>query len=298
MHPSPDQEPGENPPPAYSYTDISPYSVQEPSEKPPSAYASTGTSPYAPLEPSENPPLAYSYTGTPLHSPQESSKKSTYVKAQPNPYNSPAQAASSAYPPLTSEHHRLIVDLLAYPWRSVRLLCQPGERNFAREKQNARWAMVWISIFALPLLSSLIALLPGMTSHPITSSMSGNILLGPLVVLPILFFIVQGMIWPLARHYQGVGTFLEQCYTTSLPLAPFFLLGSIISISLVTNSAPHIVAILILIEFLLFLYSSILLVISLKAVHALTTWEAFTLALLPIFSMLAALVLVLAVALR
>jgi hypothetical protein len=104
------------------------------------------------------------------------------------------------------------------------------------------------------------------------------------------------MIWPLARHYQGGGTFLEQCYTTFLPLAPFFLLGSVVSILLATNSTSRIGAILVLIEFLLFFYSSILLVISLKAIHGLTTWEAFSLAILPFFSILAVLIVVLIVA--
>jgi hypothetical protein len=202
----------------------------------------------------------------------------------------------AAYQPPTIERHGLIVDLLAYPWRSVRSLCQPGLRTFARETLHARWSVAWISIFALPLLSSLIALLLGMTSHHITSSMLGGLLLGPLVVIPILFFIVQGMIWPLARHYQGGGTFLEQCYTTFLPLAPFFLLGSVVSILLATDSTSRLGAILVLIEFLLFFYSSILLVISLKAIHGLTTWEAFTLTILPFFSILAVLIVILIVA--
>src|SRR5216683_5062068 len=154
MYPSPDQESGNNAPSAYSYADASPYSAQEPGE---------------------NAPFAYD-------------------NAQPYAYNTPAQAELAAYQSPTIEHRGLIVDLVAYPWRSVRSLCQPGLRTFARETLNARWGVVWISIFALPLLSSLIALLLGVASHHITSGMLGGILLSPLIVIPILFFIVQGLI--------------------------------------------------------------------------------------------------------
>src|SRR5262249_43756646 len=111
-----------------------------------------------------------------------------------------------------------------------------------------------------------------------------------------LFFIAQGMIWPLARRYQGGGTFLEQCYTTFLPLAPLCLVGSVVSILLSIDSTSPTAGLLVLIELLLFIYSSILLVVSLKAVHGLTTWEAFPLAILPLFSILAVLVIVLIVA--
>ena len=54
---------------------------------------------------------------------------------------------------------------------------------------------------------------------------------------------------------------------------------------------------LFLIEFILFIYASALLVVSLRAVHGLTTWEAITLALLPMFSILVLLVIVLIVVL-
>ncbi len=135
----------------------------------------------------------------------------------------------------------------------------------------------------------------GAAGHPITTSVLGGIVLGPLIALPILFFIVQGMIWPLARHYQGGGTFLEQCYTTFLPLAPLFFVGSVAITLLATSPTSRIGAILFLVEFILFIYASVLLVVSLRAVHGLTTWEAITLALLPMFSILALLVIVLIV---
>jgi hypothetical protein len=257
MYPSPDQEPNNNTPSTYSYAGASPYWAQGLGENAPSTYDHAQSSAYS---------------------------------------NTPAQAELAAYQSPTIEHRGLIVDLVAYPWRSVRSLCQPGLHTFARETLNARWGVVWISLFALPLLSSLMALLLGDASHHIMPGLLAGILLGPLIVIPILFFMVQGLIWPLARHYQGGGTFLEQCYTTFLPLAPLFLLGSVVTILLATDSTSHIGAILVLIEFLLFLYSSILLVVSLKAVHGLTTWEAFTLAALPIFSILAVLVIVLIIA--
>lgn len=256
MYPSPDQEADKNAASAYAYA---------------------GPSPYSPQGAGENTPSVYDYTPS-------------YAS------NTPAPAELRAGPALAIERNWLFVDLLAYPWRSVRSLCLPGLRTFARETLNARWGVVWFTLFALPLLSSLIALLLGIPGHHITSGMLAGILLVPLIVIPILFFIAQGMIWPLARHYQGGGTFLEQCYTTFLPLAPLFLVGSVVSILLAIDSTSPTAALLVLIELLLFIYSSILLVVSLKAVHGLTTWEAFTLAILPLFSILAVLVIVLIVA--
>jgi len=256
MYPSPEQEAGNNAPSAYPYDGASLYSAQELGENTPSAYDD-----------------AQSYAD-----------------------NTPAQVELAAYQSPVIERRGLIEDLVAYPWRSVRSFCQPSLRTFARETLNARWGVIWISIFALPVLSSLIALLLVVASHHTTSGKLGGGLLGPLIVIPLLCFIIEGMIWPLARHFQGGGTFLEQCYTTFLPLAPFFLLGSVVTILLATDATSRIGAILVLIEFLLFIYSSILLVVSLKAIHGLTNWEAFSLALLPMFSILAVVVIVLIVA--
>jgi hypothetical protein len=249
-------------------------------------------------EAGNNTPSAYPYDGASLYAAQELGENapSAYDDAQSYANNTPAQAEMAAYQSPIIERRGLLEDLIAYPWRSVRSLCQPSLRTFARETLNARWGVICISIFALPVLSSLIALLLIAASHHATSGKLGGILLGPLIVIPLLFFIIEGMIWPLARHYQGRGTFLEQCYTTFLPLAPFFLLGSIVTILLATDSTSRIGAILVLIEFLLFIYSSILLVVSLKAIHGLTNWEAFALALLPMFSILAVVVILLIVA--
>ncbi|HLZ62939.1 MAG TPA: Yip1 family protein [Ktedonosporobacter sp.] len=237
------------------------------------AYANPGASPYTAQGLGENTPSAYDH-------------------AQYSAYNTPTPAA---YPALTSERRGLLLDVVAYPWQSVCSLCLPGVRTFARATLSARWAVFWISLFALPVFSSLLAILLGGAGHHLTAGMLTGIVLGPLIVIPILFFIIQGMMWPLARHYQGGGTFLEQCHTTFLPLGPFFLLGSTATLLLSIDSTSVAGALLMLITLALFLYSSVLLVVSLKAVHGLTTWEAITLAILPIFSILAVLVLIIVV---
>ena len=250
---------------------------QEPSHSSASTYSNDTASLYPPPHMGEN--------ALPT---DDRESLSTYSTPEP-------QAEQAAYQP-PPQRRGMLLDLLAYPGQSVRSFCQPGMRTFAQESWNARWSVIWISLFALPVISSAIALVLGIPSHHITSGMLGVILLGPLVVIPILFFIIQGMIWPLARHYQGTGTFLEQCYTTFLPLAPLFLLSSVIAVQIATNAASRVTAILILFTFALFIYSAILLVISLKAVHGVTGWEAFTLAILPLFSILAVLIVVLIIA--
>lgn len=253
------------------------YPYQEADENAASAYSYASPSPYLSQGAGEHTSSAYDYTPS-------------------NVSNEPAPAELLAVPELVSERNGLMVDLLAYPWRSVRSLCRPGLRTFSRETLHARWGVVWLTVFGLPLLSSLIALLLGIPEHLITSGVLAGILLTPLIVIPILFLIVQGMMWPLACHYQGGGTFLQQCYTTFLPLAPLFFVGSVASILLAIGSTSAITGLLVLIELPLFIYSSVLLVVSLKAVHGLTTWEAFTLAILPILFILAVLVIVLIVA--
>ena len=145
----------------------------------------------------ENAPSAYSYAGASPYSAQGPGEITPAAYAQSYVNNTSPQASLAAYPAQTNERRELIADLVVYPWRSVRSLCQPGLRTFARETLHARWGVVWISIFVLPLLSSVVVFLLGAAGHKVTASMLGGIVLGPLIALPILFFIVQGMIWPL-----------------------------------------------------------------------------------------------------
>lgn len=238
-----------------------------------STYSPTSESPYAAQE--VGVPLAYgqSYTD-----------------------NQPVPTDQVAYDAPTIERPGLMMELVTYPGRSIRSLCLPSLRTFAQASLHARWSVVWISIFALPLLSSVIGFLLGIATHHVASGVLGGVVLGPLITIPIFFFIIQGMIWPLSRYYRGGGTFLEQCYTTFLPLAPLFLLGSVATILIAIDSTSRIGAILILVDLLLFFYIAVLLVIALKAVHGVTGWEAFALALIPIFSILAVLIVLLIVA--
>ena len=109
-----------------------------------------------------------------------------------------------------------------------------------------------------------------------------TIILLQLVFTPVSFLAAGGILYIIARAFGGRGTFIEQMYTTLLFGAPLVILSYLLLLIPATSSwlpyLPH-------------LYSLVLFVISLMAVHQLSRGKAIAVILIPI-SILLVLVLV------
>src|SRR5437868_9106164 len=110
---------------------------------------------------------------------------------------------------------------------------------------QASWGIVWVQLLGYALIAALLGFLatlisPSQTNN--TSSASGlsspvviraltlGSSLGLFILIPVLFFVVMGILFLLIRAFGGQGRFLQQSYTTLLFLVPFGVAVSVLGV--------------------------------------------------------------------
>ncbi len=182
------------------------------------------------------------------------------------------------------------------PGQYFKILTKPSVTRFAEEKGKASWSIVWIQLISLAIIDAILQYVGFLISPPNSSSIAGTgispamlqsitiitVVLLQLVFTPVSFLVAGCILNMIARAFGGRGTFLEQVYTTLLFGVPLVILSYLLLLIPVTSSwlpyLPH-------------LYSLVLFVISLMAVHQLSRGKAIAVILIPI-SILLVLVLV------
>jgi hypothetical protein len=182
------------------------------------------------------------------------------------------------------------------PGQYFKVLTRPSVTSFAEEKGKASWGIVWIQLISLAIIDAILQYVGFLNSPPNSSSITGTsispamlqsitiitVVLLQLVFTPVSFLAAGGILYMIARAFGGRGTFLEQIYTTLLFGVPLVILSFLLQLIPVTSSwlpyLPH-------------LYSLVLFVVSLMAVHQLSRGKALAVILIPI-SILLVLVLV------
>lgn len=182
-----------------------------------------------------------------------------------------------------------------YP-HSFYVFLRPSPASFAEVASNTRWTAVWLQITFMTLITGLLAFFWGRLSlfTPATTLTRPLPISSALIVtfaVPVMFFIIGGITFAIAKALDGKGTFLAQTYTTLLLYVPIFIL-SIIAV-IVSLHAPVLGSILALLDLLLLLYSIVLQVFSMMAVHSIGPWKATLIVLLQTIAIIA-IVLVLA----
>lgn len=173
------------------------------------------------------------------------------------------------------------------PQQYIKVLTKPSAITFAEEKGKASWDIVWVQLLGYAILSSILGYLASIItpnrfnfspngasalSASITRALTTGFSVGSIITLPLLFFISVGILYITAKAFKGQGTFLEQSYTGLLFQAPLGILSSLLALVPIVGS---------LAAFALSIYSIILNIFSIMAVHRLSGGKATAVVFIP-----------------
>lgn len=173
-----------------------------------------------------------------------------------------------------SEHQPLSQAIRALPGQYLKVLTRPSVTTFTEEKGKATWSTIWAQFIGLGVIGAILQSLGLLISPPNYHSFAGataglsptTLLVSSIVFLaivetlltPVSFLAFGGILFLIARIFGGQGTYREQIYTTLLYGVPMVMLSYLLFLVPVAGAwllyLPHI-------------YSLVLLVISMMAVH-------------------------------
>src|SRR5690348_17237754 len=168
--------------------------------------------------------------------------------------------------------------LLQLPQRYLRALVKPSVATYTQDKGNASWALVWIQLLAWAILDAALGVLVNDLFPPANSSAFSRFFAiatsyGLVIVVPVLFFLLMGIVYGLARYFGGQGSFLGQCNTSLYIQAPLGILSKLLAL------IPGVGKIL---NTILSLYGIVIQVVVIIAVHRLSRGKAIATILLPL----------------
>ena len=180
--------------------------------------------------------------------------------------------------------------LLGFYHHSMYVIRKPSPASFAEVTSNARWEAVWLQITLMTLITGLLAFLWGRLSlftsaTAMTRPLPISSALIITIVVPVMFFIIGGITFAIAKGLNGKGTFLAQTYTTLVTYMPLFIFSMIVVI--VSLHLPVLGFILAVLDLLLLIYSTVLQVFSMMAVHTIGAWKATLIVLLQTIAIIA-----------
>ena len=235
---------------------------------PQNPYASPPQNPQGALQNPYRPPVENPYANPPY-------TDASYANYQGGPGYTPPQSAPL---PLGEAIRNL-------PSQYLKVLTKPGPMTFAEEMGKASWDIVWVQLIGIAVISAILSYLatlisPGFTS---TSSSSLNIAayrsiiagvsFGTIILVPLFFFIGVGIYYGLAKAFGGQGRFLTQSYTALLVSVPIGIFSGLINLIPIAGGFIAIVV---------SIYSIILNIFSIMAVHRLSGGKATAVVLIPI----------------
>ncbi len=247
-------------------------------------------------QPGSGGPDPYSGYGTPQNPYGAPPPQNPYATPPPQqgPYGAPPpqygtppyQQGGYGYVPPQQAPRPLGQAIQELPNQYIKVLTKPSAQSFAEEMGKADWGIVWVQLLALIVIGTIFGLIGnaiGIASNPFAStngvnpgaflafSVSGSIF--SFISVPLVFFIIVGVQYLLARAFQGQGTFLAQSYTRLLFDTPLRILSIIVGIIPILGW---------LISLALTIYGIVLNVYSIMAVHRLSGGRATAVVLIPI----------------
>jgi hypothetical protein len=188
------------------------------------------------------------------------------------------QPISSAQPAPSSATPALSTALSQLPRQYFNALTRPSVATFTTAKGNAGGSLVWIQLLTWAILDALLGILVNYLTPPATNSTFLRLFAlatsyGLIVVVPMLFFLLMGFVYLLARAFGGQGAFLEQCNASLSIQVPLGILSKLLAL------IPGIGRIL---NSVLSLYGVVLQVFVIMAVHRLSRGKAIATILIPV----------------
>jgi hypothetical protein len=168
--------------------------------------------------------------------------------------------------------------LLRLPQRYFKASLKPSVATFAEDKELASWSLVWIQLLVWAILDAALGVLVNLISRPTTSTPFLRFFAlatsyGLVALVPVLFFLLMGIVYLLSRYFGGQGTFLEQCNASLYIQAPLGILSKLLAL------IPGVGRIL---NSVLSLYGIAIQVFAIIAVHRLSRGKAIATILIPV----------------
>jgi hypothetical protein len=171
------------------------------------------------------------------------------------------------------------------PSQYLKVLTKPGPMTFAEEMGKASWDIVWVQLIAYAIIIAILSYVATLISLTFTSARYGSINIaayrsiiagvsfGFIILIPLFFFIGVGIYYGLAKAFRGQGRFLTQSYTTLLFSVPIGIFLGIVNLIPIAGF---------FIFFAVSIYSIVLNIFSIMAVHRLSGGKATAVVLIPI----------------
>lgn len=212
-----------------------------------------------------------------------------------NPYGAPQyqQGGAYGYAPPQQPARPVAVSLRELPYQYRNVVLHPSDATFAAEIPKADWPAVWLQLGILVAASVILGLIATaiasvvvrattgsagaaaiFSAFGVASTITGALL--SIILVPLFFFAGVGIQYLLAKMFNGQGTFLAQSYTHLLFKVPLDIAGAIIGAILAF--VPFVGGI---VGLVFFVYSVVLNVFQIKAVHRLDTGKAAAVVLIP-----------------
>jgi hypothetical protein len=183
----------------------------------------------------------------------------------------------------------------------INVTTKPGAQSFTNELPTANWSDIWIALLGLGVLSGITGLISSFyiraafaANNPFLSGMppdqqqaldrlvnntgSGiGAFIGPIIGVPLGFFIVMGILFVAAKIFGGTGSFLDQAYAFMLYSVPIGGVRAILGLIPILGGFA---------SFLLGIYSIVLAVFAMMASQRLSGGRAAAAVFLPLVILL------------
>src|SRR5260370_21877716 len=187
------------------------------------------------------------------------------------------QVISSTHTDTVPSRSRVLSQL---PQRYLNALVKPSVATYTADKGDASWSLVWIQLVAWAILDAMLGLLvnfiyPTATGTTFSRLFSLATSIGLIGVVPLLFFLLMGIVFLLAKALGGQGTFLEQCNSSLYIQAPLGIFSKLLALIPVVGRVLNSV---------LSLYGIVLQVFVIMAVHRLSRGKAIATIVIPLLT--------------
>jgi hypothetical protein len=202
------------------------------------------------------------------HSPDQIQASSEQTPASDQPI---LNARNDSPPPLSHELPQL-------PHQYIAAVIKPSVATFTKGTVNASWSLIWVQLLAWAILDALLGELVNLLYPPVTGSFALQLFslassIGLIFVVPVLFFLLMGIVYLLARAFGGQGTFLQQCHSSLQIQVPLGIMSKILALIPVVGR---------ILNSILSLYGIGVQVVVIMAVHRLSRGKAIAVLLIPV----------------
>jgi Yip1 domain len=166
------------------------------------------------------------------------------------------------------------------PQHYLNALAKPSVATYTADKGNASWSLVWIQLLVWAVLDAMLGLLVNFIYPPVTGTTFSRLFslttsIGLIGIVPLLFFLLMGIVYLLAKVFGGQGTFLEQCNSSLYIQAPLGIFSKLLALIPVVGR---------ILNSVLSLYGIVLQVFVIIAVHRLSRGKAIATILIPLLT--------------